>query len=335
MKKYALLLLATVLWISCSSKDSQSVHAEQMTQMEGDLKGPGVLGWVHGAVHERNLYVFTYRNPKNFFDYVEMSLITNDPALQTKLQSLDRHDKILVKGSFTQNPSPQKHILATSIDLVEKYKSGFPTDPYQHEAKIPDELLNLKTALFLVHAIGGDGHILVVEYKDQVLPIFVRNAELTKGLYRNDSVQLKFSMQSHPDRPSHLVLDERSLEPLKLVDSIKSLHGKPASVKGALIMFPKSPEILFNVFAVQQELPGGLKRQFTLTNMDDPAAFEKIRKVLQATWDRHPGQFVNARNKLLSTKIQVTATGIYNEIDPSQANPQILLKTADDIKIED
>jgi hypothetical protein len=332
MKKYTLLLLATALCICCSSIGA---HAVDMGQIENDLKGPGVTGWIHGAVHERNLYVFTYRNPKNFFDYVEMSLITNDPATQTKLEGLNRHDKILVKGSFMQNPSPQKHILATSVDIVEKYKSGSPVDPYQHEAKVPDELLKLTTALFLVHAIAGDGHILVVEYKDQVLPIFVHNADLTKGLFRNDSVQLKFSIQGYPDNPTHLILDERDPEPLKVVDSIKSLHGKPASVKGALIMFPKSPEILFNVFAVQQELPGSLKRQFTLVNMDDPAAFKKIREALQAAWDRHPGQFVNARNKLLSTKIQVTATGIFNEVDPSQANPQILLKTVDDIKIED
>jgi hypothetical protein len=122
---------------------------------------------------------------------------------------------------------------------------------------------------------------------------------------------------------------------VKILESIRSLHGKAATLEGALILFPKSPEIMFNVFAVNQELQSGLKRQFTLVNMEDPAAFAKIREKLQAGWDKHKDDYVNGRNKLISRRVRVKATGIYNEIDASQANPQILLKSADSIEILD
>lgn len=326
MKKSKLLSFGIALLLC-----SPMARAVDINQIEKDLNSTGVQGWIHGAVHERGLYVFTYRNPKDFFDYIEMSLIAFTPELQAKLATLNRHDKILVKGAFLPNPSPQKHISASSIEVVEKFQSKYEVKPYEHEAKIPDELLKINTALFLVHAIASEGHILVVEYKDQVLPIFVKNNSLTKDLFRNDVVQLNFKV--YPDHPTHLGLDESA--PIKVVDSIKALHGKSAAVEGALIMFPKSPEILFNVFAVQQELQGGLKRQFTLVNFDDPAEFAKIRKVLQEAWDKHPDQFKNARNKLLSTKISVKATGTFNEVDPNQANPQILLKTVSSITISD
>ena len=98
-------------------------------------------------------------------------------------------------------------------------------------------------------------------------------------------------------------------------------------------MFPKSPEIQFNVFAVQQPLPSGLTRQYTLVNMVDPGVFSQIRAKLQKAWDSYPKSYVNGRNKLVSTKIQVKASGVINDVDPSQANPQILLKSADDIQI--
>ena len=185
MKKIKVIALSGVFAILVSACVSMAVD---INQIEKDLTTTGVQGWIHGAVQDRGLYVFTYRNPKDFFDYIQMSLVTYDPAIQAKLATLNRHDKVLVKGSFLPNPSPQKHISVTSIDVVEKYQTKYPTDTHQYEAKIPDDLLNLKSALFLVHAIGAGGNILVVEYKDQVIPIFVKNAALTKNLFRNDVV---------------------------------------------------------------------------------------------------------------------------------------------------
>jgi hypothetical protein len=331
MRNLKLLMGAALLLISTSSL------AVDIGQIEKELTTTGVQGWIHGSVPERHLYVFTYRNPNDFFDYIQMSLVADTPAIDAQIAVLGRHDRVLVKGSFMDNPSPQKHINVTSIQLLEKYNGKYPSEPYQYEAKIPDELTNINKASFLVHAIAGDGHILVVEYKDQILPIFVKNAALTQGLFRGDVVLLSFAIQRYPDHPSHLKLNETAPDALKVTDSIHSIHGKQGSIEGALILFPKSPEILFNVFAVQQIIGNGqggqLKRQFTLVNFDDPAEFAKIRKALQAAWDRHPGEYVNGRNKLVSKVIRVRATGTFNEVDPSQANPQILLKNVNSVQI--
>jgi hypothetical protein len=251
-----------------------------------------------------------------------------------QLASLTRHDKIRVRGEFLKNPSPQKHIKIHSIEMMQYYKNDYPVDGHSYDAKIPEDLTGKESALFLVHAIGGDGHILVVEYKDVVLPVYVKNAELTKGLFRNDLVELRFHVREEPEQPVHLALDEKNPQAIKVVESIRSLHGKPGTLEGALILFPKSPEILFNVFAVEQNLPGGLKRQFTLVNFSSPENFEKIRQKLQSEWDRHPGAYINGRNKLVSTQIRVRATGTFNEVSDSQANPQILVPTADAIEFK-
>ena len=308
-------------------------HAVDLGQIEQGLKTTGVVGWIHGAAEDQKLYVFTYRNPDNFFDSIQMSLVAEGEPMEKLLASFGRHDKVRIKGNFLKNPSPQKHILLTSIELVEKFKSGYPSDPYPHDAKIPDELRNLTHATFLVHAVAGDGHILVLEYKDSIVPVFVKKSELAKNLYRNDLIELQFKILEYPDQPSHLKLDESAPTPIEILESIKDLHGKTGTVEGALILFPKSPDIIFNVFAVEQPLRAGLHRQFTLLNFEDPALFKKIRDTLQAAWDRHPGAYTNGRNKLLSTSVKVKVSGVFNEVDPSQANPQVLIQKIEDLQV--
>lgn len=324
-----LLVLLTLSILGCSSK----AKAVDLGQIEKDLGAKGVEGWVHGAIGDRDLYAFTYRNPKNFFDNIIMSLVTDQPDIIAKLQSVGRHHKVLVKGRFLKNPSPQKHIEVASLEIVKKFESGYATAPYPYDAKIPGDLLKAGSETFLVHAIGGDGRILVLEYKDAVVPMYVKNPELTKNFARNDMVKLAYKIQDKPEGPTHLNLDETAAQPVKVVEAIGALHGKPASFEGALILFPKSPEILFNVFAIQQELPSGLKRQFTIVNFDDAEAFKKVREKLQKAWDKFPADFSNARNKLVHRRIRVKATGVYNQVDANQANPQILVKDADALEI--
>jgi len=312
---------------------SFAAFAVDYQKIEKELTTTGVVGWVHGSVSERELYVFTYRNPEDFFDAAQMSLVTTDPKIRSQLEALTRHDQVRVKGSFMDNPSPQKHIEIKSIEVVKKFESEYPADAYRHDAKIPDELLSRTEANFLVHAIAEGGKVLVVEYKDAVVPIFVRDVQWTKDLHRNDIVTISYALQSYPDRPTHLKFNRRAPVPLKVVEAIKEINGKPADLEGRLIMFPKSPEIKFNVFAIEQERPDGLKRQFTLINFEDQQKFAEIRAALQKAWDKFPGQYDNARNKLISRRLRVRAKGIYNQVSPSQANPQILLKDVDSIQI--
>jgi hypothetical protein len=313
---------------------SRISFAVDVKQVEKEMAGDGAVGWIHGSVKDTGIYVFTYRNSKDFFDYLLISLTSDRQAVREKFASFNRHDKVRIKGSFLLNPSPQKHANIESIEVVKKFESPLGTDLYQYDAKIPDDLLKMKSASFLVHAIAGDGRILVLEYRDAVVPVFVKKrTELSHDLQRNDIIQLNYVVQKDPTHPLHLSLDEETSEPLKVTESIREIHGKPAVVEGALILFPKSPEINFNIFAVQQELPNGLKRQYTLVNMTDPGVFAKIRAKLQAAWDKHGKEYVNGRNKYVSQRIRVKATGTFNQVSANQANPQIFLKNANSIEI--
>ena len=321
------LLVAFALVVSAAIP----AFAVDLEVVRRELAGEGVVGHIHGSVDDRNLFVFTYRNPEDYFDMVQMSLIGESDAVRDGLAALSRHDKIRVRGELLRNPSPQPHILVTAFDLIEKWESSQPVPPYEH-GSIPDDLKTARSGIFLVHAIAGEGAILVLEYGDQIVPVFVERPELTKDLYRNDMVELKIKARSYPNRPMHLALDHEQEEPVRVLQKVSEMHLKPATVEGALILFPQSPGIMFNVFAVQEPLEHSLSRQYTLINFDDQDAFRRIREKLQAEWDKYPGQYVNARNKLVSTKIRLRVTGRYNVIDPSQANVQILLD--DESKIE-
>lgn len=329
--KSLLVLFSVWALIGCAS--SPKASAIDVAQVEKDLQTTGAKGWIHGAVESRDLFVFTVRDPNNFFDYLIMSLVSEDAAITDKLKQVSRHDRVIVKGTFLKNPSPQKHILVKSIEVEKSYDSGIPTTPYRHQAEIPKDLLQSKSARFLVHAIGEGGKILVLEYKDAVVPVYVKNPSLTQGLYRNDLIELKYTLQNEPLAPTHLRVDQTQSQPVQVLESIQKNHGSPVEMEGALVLFPQSPEIKFNVFAIHQPLPDGLSRQFTLVNFDDPNEFSKIRAKLQAAWEKFPGQSENGRNKLLSQKIRIKAKGTYNLVSENQANPQILLKSADDIQI--
>jgi hypothetical protein len=326
-------LIMTLLITLILALTSPNLQAIDFSQIEKDLPTKGIEGNIHGAAHGQGLYVFTLRNPTDFFDYAFLSLTTKNTLIQNQLSQLGRHDRVLVKGVLATNASPQRHIEMASLEVLKSHTSPYPAAEHSYDAKIPEDLLNKTEEIFLVHAIGENGHIVVVEYKDAVLPIFVKNEALTSMLSRNDIVKLNFKIQSHPNQPVHLRLNELAPKPLEIIEAVMPFHEKPADIEGALIFFPKSPEINQNVFAVQQLLQNGLTRQYTLVNFEDPAEFKKIRDSLQSAWDRHPGLYTNGRNKLVSTRIRVRAKGLFNQVDANQANVQILLKNLSSIQI--
>ncbi len=303
-------------------------------QLERELnRGHAVEGEVHGAFQDLNLYVFTYRDPEDFFDFVEASLVASSPELAAELAALRRHDRVRIQGRLLDNRSQQPHVELSGLEVVTKYEASPPIPAYEYEASIPADLQSKDNELFLVHAVNAGGSVLVVEHKDVVLPVFVTRPELTSNLARNDVVRLFYEIRRRPDRPVHLELEDIE-RPVEVVDSVMALHGRPASVEGALVLFPRSPQVRFNVFAVLQELPGDTQRQYTLVNFDNPAVFETIRTKLQNAWDAAgPESSVSGRNKLISTKVRVRATGTFNQIDPNQANAQIVLAGPDSIEI--
>lgn len=325
-------LLATIALLHAAP-----ARAVDVADIERLLTTSGVVVEVHGANPALDLFAVTYRSPRSFFDFLHMSLVARDPQVIATLRGLGRHDRVRIVGSFLPNPSPQKHILAASIELVEKYTPTTAMPGYEYEGRMPDDLAGRESGRFLVHITQPDDGILVVEHKDAVIPIFVQNKALLRGLARNDVVQLRFAVRGRPDRPTHLRLDEAHREPLRVINRITDKHGKRADMRGALVLFPKSPQIVSNVFALLEELPDGLTRQYTLVNLESEPRFAAIRAKLQAAWDRHaaPGDYVNGRNKLVSLKVRVRARGRFNQTDTGQANPQILLDSADAISFDE
>jgi hypothetical protein len=215
--------------------------------------------------------------------------------------------------------------------VVKKHESTPDVPSYDYAANIPEDLRGKDNELFLVHAVHAGGKILVVEHKDVVLPVYVQRPELTAKLARNDVVRLWIEIRSEPDKPVHLQLRDVE-QPVEVVESVMQMHGKPALVEGPLVLFPQSPQVRFNVFAVLQKLPGGLQRQFTLANFENQETFDQIREKLQKAWDSAP-EAVSGRNKLISKKIRVRARGKFNEVDANQANVQILVEGAGDVEI--
>ena len=326
----AALVAVAIMWTGVSG------GAVDIADIEKLLTAGGVVVEIHGAVPALGLFAVTYRKPGSFFDFEQLSLVARDPAVLAQLRGMARHDRIRVRGRLLPNPSPQPHLLAESIELVHKYMPAVAAGPYKYGSELPRDLLGKTSASFLVHIAEPDNGILVVEYHDAVIPIFVTNRKRLAPLSRNDVIHLSFRVQDHPQRPLHLEVNEDAPEPLRVVDSIAAKHGRPADMQGALVLFPKSPQIVSNVFALLEELPGGLTRQYTLVNLQSDARFAAIRAKLQAAWDRHnaAGDFVNGRNKLVSLKVRVRARGTFNQTDTGQANPQILLDSPDAITIE-
>lgn len=321
-------LLLILVWLlplqACTSVPAQF---ERALRSEA-----GVEGEIHGAHPDLGLYVFTYRHPKNFFDFIEVSLIASSADIAASMAELRRHDRVRIKGELLENRSPQRHVELHGLEVVRKYSAEPDVPAYDYQADPLRELAAVDNALFLVHAVHADGRILVVEYKDAVIPIHVRRPELARDLARNDVVRLRYEVRAEPQRPLHLNLQEHHERPVEVVDSVMAMHGKPADVSGALVLFPKSPQVRFNVFAVLQELPGGLKRQYTLANFESEEKFTQIREKLQAAWDASPAA-ISGRNKLISTQVRVRAKGRFNEVDANQANVQIVLDDADAIEI--
>lgn len=314
---------------------SAPAWAIDFTEIERALAAEGIQGYVHGSVPERDLYVFTIQNPNDFFDRAEVSLIAANGLVATGLATTRRHDLVRIRGRFIDVPTPQRHIRVESFELVATHSNPYPTDPYDYSAQIPEELLGQEEAIFLVHAVQSGGRVVALEYRDQVLPLFVRNPQATVGLSRNDIIRVRYRLRSEPNRPTHLALQEGVTNAVTVLESVAALHETPADVEGDLVLFPQAPGIRLNVFALQVENFPTALRQYTLINFADPELFRAIVAKMQSVWDRHPGAYRNGRNKLISNCLRVRARGIFNQVDPNQANTQILIANLDDLVVSD
>ncbi len=307
------------------------------------MKSTGVVGWIHAAVPAYNEYVFTYRAKKpngqiDFFRFVNLSMVGATDEVKAQFATFKRNDQVKVVGSYLNIPSPQKHILVTSIAMVKAYDTQ--EKPYQHQTQLPDAL-DGKTPLYgVVHAQAMNGGALVVEYKDAVLPVFVspKHRAMVATLYKGDIIGLHYTIQAIPPAPFHLETDAGVDDAVQVIDHMVWCNQKGATLTGELVLFPKSPEINMDIYAMRVTDGNGMQRNFTLTsNLDtdkDMSIFSAIHAKTEKVWTQAKGSVVQGRNQLINPKVRVTAQGIMNDISQQQANPQIYLPGPDAVTFD-
>jgi hypothetical protein len=295
------------------------------------LADQGLIGRIHGAVHDPGLYVFTYRKPGDFFVHAEFPLVPADDAVALALKALKRHDAVLIKGSFIRNRAPQKHIEAVSVALLEAYPAATAPRPALTDDLAP--LLAGREAVGKVHAVAGDGRVLVFEHRGAVVPVYVRDADLTVDLYRNDKIRIRYRVERHPGRPAHLLIDPKKKGAIKVLGRIKDAHSHEVIREGILVRFPKSPQLKFDVYALQTTDDDGVSVEYTLVNFTNKDMFLAIQKKMTDAWNADVINAIDGRNKLVNPKIGLKARGTLNVQDPNQANPQIMLASPDDVAV--
>ena len=329
------LILVTVPKVLSSSSDSCTYHAEayqglEINNLAQELTSTGLIGRIHGAAGTSQMFVMAVREPDNFFSHREFSLIPSSESTTNTLSQLNRHDLVCVQGNIISNRSPQKHIALNSVRVLEKWQQPEGFEPYERQADLPTELKEQTSFIGKVHAIGAEGKILVMGYQDLVMPIYVTEPKYTKNLYRGDIIKLNYQVQSYPQRPLHLQLDSTN-KPIEMIDAIASINNKPQTLTGSLVKFPQSPQLKFDVYAMEVDIRG-IKRYFTLVNFDDMAKFQDIREKLAKIWDDNAVTAISGRNMLINPEVTIEATGLGNIVSPEQANPQILLESAEQIR---
>lgn len=316
-------------WVAFVSISAWAQISRQ--ELDGLLRGPnGVALEVHAAPEGLKHYVGTWRDPENFFIFEHYSLVPHSAEVASSFAQLKRHDRIRVWGSvLTDMRAPQGHL---EIERIVVESAGADLGHFIRQARL-DAGFPAENEFFyaLVHAVDPESGLLVVEYKDTVLPVRVPSAIHLPQLFKNDVVKMRATLATHPHEPQHLKLLELVVE-----SSIVNIHGQAIDKTGELVRFPASPQVRFDVWAIREDLGHGLSRQYTLINFDDKALFDAIRAKAAAFWQAADASgIVNGRNKLVNMKLRVRARGMGNMVDPGQANAQIVLSSLDDLTVAD
>lgn len=333
LKHAHLLFILACSSISSLTKAENPTPLEKFKNLAQSASGAGIE--IHGANNESKLYVGIYIYD-NIFNALHVSLLTRDPEIKKTLSTLTRHDNVRVWGNLLDIDSPQPHLNVTRLIVEKRYE--FPGGQYHAPvdwASIGKELAQQDEALVEVHTVQDNGSLMVVEYKEHIFPIFTREfKKQAENLNRQDFIRIHYKIQETPHSPIHLELQAGPRgQAIELIDSIHAQHGKIQTLRGALVMFPKSPSIRFNVFAVKVDVGNGFFRTYTLINFEDAELFKNIRSKLQKIWDENETSCrFNDRNKLTNPCVEIEVTGSTNHVDANQANPQILLDKVENIR---
>ena len=332
---YRIVYLYLLFFSSIAVAGTPSEQAQvDWQEIEKQLTGEGLGGWVHGNFESQQLFVFTWRHPDNFFVNLQLPMVPGNDTAKEQIMMLRRHDYVVIKGSFIKNNAPLRHMKIDEFVKIDKWEGPGADIDYKYKASLEKEIVNKDFATFKIHAVDGDGSVLVVEYKDIIIPVFNSQPKMAAGLYRNDIIYLKYKVREAPFQPVHLEIDYDRKDPLLVLEKIVKGHGEKVEMVGSLVMFPKSPQIIFNVYALREKDTNGLTRNYTLVNFEDIDLFLALREKLEEAWKAKEDSAEYDRNKFINRKILIRARGTKNVIHPGQANPQILIKDMKDLEIE-
>jgi len=193
---------------------------------------------VHGSIPSGGITVFNVGG-----DYI--SAYTRDPDLAETFKTLKRYDRVDISANYTITGSAQPHINVTELGFSSKAEST-----YEHNFDYQrfDGLDNVKL-LGSVHAVAGSGEVLVFNYENIVIPIFVDDAfqEKARTLWKFDKVLLDLSVEPRPGRPLHFYTNINSDNPIRIVDAVKDCDGKTADLVGNLINLNNADNNFFGV----------------------------------------------------------------------------------------
>lgn len=327
-------------------EDPTPAYRFEVDFLNEKLGGDGLLGWMHGVVNAYQQYVFTYRkeDPDDFMAFFlaeQFSLIPADDTVAAALKTMHRHDKVRLKGKVFDNGAPLKHLMITAVEMVEPFK-GATENHYDFDLSV---LQGHKTfdVFGIVHATvdaPGIGRALIVEHKDLIMPLAVPPslADAAAPIYRGDVVNVAVKVVEHEHGPPHFEVDEAAAKPIDIVDPLLNCHGMETTVTGYLAKFEKSPAIMMDTYAVRVVDANGVARNFTFfPDEEDPAKagalLRLIGKKAAAAWNDAAAAPVVVRNFWKKEGLKVTAKGWINVVSTEQANPQVYLKSVDDLTI--
>ena len=336
--KFFLLLSSFALLFSLTSCKTTFPASDKdgntLAEVIAAAEKQGVYGLIHGADHERRMYVLSWSHPKNFFNRYNLVMAPNSRELAAQFKTLNRGDRIFVQGDVRLNKG-QGHILVNKMDIKKRYvpKADHSAGEFTRMTKLPGDLATKTREVFYVHATHGDNSLLVLEHGDTMVPMIVKKTDLVKDIYRGDYVELAFKIDEssdNPYRPNHLTLDHNADRPVRVLDAVLDLHDKEISLEGRLVMFPKSPTINRNIFAIEVPYIGKPARYFTiLPSSFEGDNFKNLLAKLQSHWDANPQKIFKGRNKYIHLELECKAKGKGNVVSPNQANPQIFTKIDD------
>lgn len=326
-------------------EDPTPPHRFDLSLINQKLTTEGLNGWIHGAVPSFNHYTFTYRkeDPEDFmafFKAEQFAVVSKSPVVISQLRSLNRHDRVKLFGVVIEGKSALRHIMVNKIEILKRYESAT-RNTYEVDSKMLEVTEPFKI-FGKVHATVVDaekGGAIVVEHKKMMIPIIVPKlwAKETRELFRNDIIEIEAQWQRHENRPPHLVtVNEKSL-PWRMIDRMVDCHGEERTLEGYLVYFKKSPAISTDVYAVRVVDANGIGRNFTFfpdaAGSEFMALFNKIKEKTAARWNAYNGTKDVLRNYRKAEGLKVKVTGRLNVVSLEQANPQIYIKSVDDLTI--